>query len=429
MFAGQPSILECSKSEIDLFTTPETQVSIQENFYTRVNPITAVTSDTAPIEFNITTSTDHFIDPTNVFLYVRFQIKKADGTDTSDTYGCYPETNTLHTLFNDIEVFINETKVTSGSSNYAYRSYFENLLSFTSNEKKSRLTTEGFYTESQRSAVSEQYSNYQKKIFEGYGRLHLDLFHQPRLILSGCNIKLKLFRNNVEFVVKKQAADGIQLSIQFDEIYLNVRRVKLSPHEHLHIENTLSKVSAKYPITKVEVKTFTINSGISSLMLNNIVSGKLPNRIIYGLTGHTNFTGSYITSNFTFNHYNVKNTALYINGSLYNQPIECAYSDNTLEISRHVKAYYSLFHELSDASDLVDIDYKEFKDSCCLYSVDITQDRCTDLTRHLNPIRNGNCSINFEFGRRLQNPLTVVVYLEFSGLIQLDKARQVYTDF
>ena len=429
MFAGQPDILECSKSEINLVTTPETQVSIEDNYYTRVNPVTAVSSDTAPIEFCISSSTDHFIDPTNIFLYVRFIIKKADGSPTSETYDCYVESNTLHTLFNDIEVFINETKITSGSSNYPYRSYLENLLSFTSNEKKSKLTTEGFYSPSERSSVARLYNSYKKKYFEGYGRLHLDICHQPRLILSGCNVKLKLFRNNVESVIKKHTGDGVPLSVHIEEIYLNVRRVKLTPHEHLHIENTLSKVSAKYPITRVEVKSFTINSGINTLMLNNVVSRKLPNKIIYGLTGHANFSGSHTTANFEFNHHNVKSTALYVNGSLFSQPIDCEYTDDANEKSRHVRAYYSLFHELSDASDLVDIDYDEFKNSCCLYSVDITQDRCSDLTRHLNPVKSGNISLNFEFTSPLSTPLTVVTYLEYYGLIQLDKSRQVYTDF
>lgn len=429
MFGSQPTGYECSKSEIELFSVPDVQTSIEDNYYTRVNPVTAVTSDTAPIEFAINTSTDHFIDPTNIFLYVRFVIKKADGADLPDGYKCYPETNALHTLFNDIEVYINESKVTSGASNYAYRSYLENLLSFTSNEKKSKLITEGFYPETDRSVIANQYSVYKDKVFEGYGRLHIDISHQPRLILSGCNVKLKLFRNGVESVVKKELVDDIRLNVQIEEIYLNVRRVKLSSHEQLYIENTLSKIAAKYPITKVEVKSFTIVNGINSLMLNNVVSGKLPNRIVYGLTEHANFIGSYNKPNFVFNHHNVKTTAVYINGSLFTQPINCSFSDSPLEPSKHIRAYYSLFHELSDASDLVDIGYDEYKDSCCLYSVDITQDRCTDLTRHLNPIKNGNMTLQFEFSQTLTNPLTVVVYLEYSGLIQLDKARQVYTDF
>ena len=259
--------------------------------------------------------------------------------------------------------------------------------------------------------------------------MHLDLFHQPRLILSGCNVKLKLFRNSVESVIKKDTADNARLVVQIEETYLNVRRVKLSPHEHLHIESTLTKVAAKYPITRVELKTFTISSGINSLMLNNIVSGKLPNRIIYGLTKHTNFIGSHTKPNFIFNHHNIKSTAVYINGSQFTQPLNCVFSDVATERSRHVRAYYSLFHELSESGDLVDISYDEYKNSSCLYSVDITQDRCTDITRHLNPIKSGNMALLFEFDNALVDPLTVVVYLEYSGLIQLDKARQVYTDF
>ena len=431
MFARQPEIEECSKSEVDLFTTPETQTCIENNFYTRVNPITAISSPTAPIEFCINSSSDHFIDPTNIFLYCRFAIKKENGTPLPDDYKCYPETNTLHSMFSDCEVFIQDQKITTGAANYSYRSYIENMLSYSANDKQSKLVCEGFYSENKRNEIKTHYSKLKSKVFEGMGRLHIDICHQPRLILSGCDVKIKLFRNNAEFVIKKDTSitDNDKLIPYIEEIFLHVRRVKLTPHQQIYIEKNLNNTSAKYPISRVEVKTFTISAGLSSLMLSNVVNGKLPNRIIYGLVEHNAYIGIHNKPGFIFNHHNVKSTAVYVNGTLFTHPIESSFSDNDTQKSLNVRAYHSLFNELSEASDMVDLTINEFKDHCCLYAVDLTQDRCVSLNEHLNPSQQGELSLNFEFANAVTQTLTLVVYLEFSGLIQLDKARQIYTDF
>ena len=79
MFATNNGASECSKSELDLFSIAPTQTSIESNCYTRVNPQTALTNNTAPIEFNITGSAEHFIDLTNIFIYVGFRIRKHTG--------------------------------------------------------------------------------------------------------------------------------------------------------------------------------------------------------------------------------------------------------------------------------------------------------------------------------------------------------------
>ncbi len=41
---------ECIKSELDLFTVPMTQTSIEKNTYVEIPPLSAIT-DSSPIEF------------------------------------------------------------------------------------------------------------------------------------------------------------------------------------------------------------------------------------------------------------------------------------------------------------------------------------------------------------------------------------------
>lgn len=422
-------ISECYKSEVDFFSTPETQTSIESNHYSRVNPLTAVTNDSAPIEFLINSSSEHFIDPSNIYLYTQFDIEYENGQDFPENQIVYPETNTLHTLFNSLEIYLNETKITNGGNNYSYRSFIETVLNHTKYEKKSRLKCQGFYSENERLKEIEKYSALKKISFEGYGKLSSEIFHQDKLLLNNCDIKIKLNRNKPEFVIKVGNDEAIlnkRIIVNIKEIYMNIRRVKLTAHQQLSIEKMLNTTVATYPISRIEVKSFTLTKDISSKMISNIVGGKLPYRIIYGLTKHSSYNGLYKESGFCFNHFNLKSTTVYINGTPHTHNINVKYSDDENVKSFHTRAYHSLFSELNDN---IDITYEDFKNTYCFYAFDLSQDRCLNLNDHINPSKQGELGIHLEFSKPISENLTLIIYLEFNNTIQIDKTRQIFIDY
>jgi len=65
---------------------------------------------------------------------------------------------------------------------------------------------------------------------------------------------------------------------------LIVRRAKISPGVLLAHAQMLSKTTAKYPLTRVEVKTYTIHAGLVRESLDNVILGQLPKQIIVGLS-------------------------------------------------------------------------------------------------------------------------------------------------
>jgi len=72
---------------------------------------------------------------------------------------------------------------------------------------------------------------------------------------------------------------------------LLVRRAKISPGVLLTHIRMLSKTTAKYPLTKIKVKTFTINAGVVGESIDNAILGQLPKRIIVGFVDHKAFNG------------------------------------------------------------------------------------------------------------------------------------------
>lgn len=52
---------ECKKTELDLFTVPYTQTSIEKSTFVEIPPVSAIT-DTGPLEFYISASGEDYFD-------------------------------------------------------------------------------------------------------------------------------------------------------------------------------------------------------------------------------------------------------------------------------------------------------------------------------------------------------------------------------
>ena len=67
-------------SELDLFSVPPTQTSVENGSWVEYHPLTTV-GDGSPIEYDISGTGEDYIDLANTMLYVQTKITKQDGTD------------------------------------------------------------------------------------------------------------------------------------------------------------------------------------------------------------------------------------------------------------------------------------------------------------------------------------------------------------
>ncbi|XP_074101982.1 uncharacterized protein F54H12.2-like [Cotesia typhae] len=97
---------ECAKSELDLFTLPPTQTSIEQSQWTYYNPMASLSDDT-PIEFVIPGHGEEYIDLSHTMIKIKAKIVQSDGTVVeNDVVG--PINNFLHSMFNQVDVFFNQ---------------------------------------------------------------------------------------------------------------------------------------------------------------------------------------------------------------------------------------------------------------------------------------------------------------------------------
>jgi hypothetical protein len=135
---------ECAESELDLFSIPVTQTSVDSGMYVDYHLVSSIMGR-APIEFDVNVTREEYLDLANNLLNVRAKIIKANGEDLEAASTVGPVNNFLHSLFPQVDVSLNCTLITSSSNTYAYRAYIDTLLSYGNDAKLSPLTSAQFY--------------------------------------------------------------------------------------------------------------------------------------------------------------------------------------------------------------------------------------------------------------------------------------------
>src|SRR5438034_4576252 len=134
-----PQSCECLKSELDIFSVPPTQTSIESGSYVEYNPISSI-NDGSPIEFVISGSGQDYIDLANTQLYVKLDVRQADNTPIVAANQVGPVNLLLHSLFSEVNVKLNDVLITSTNNTYAYRAYIKTLLSYGTQAETSQLS-------------------------------------------------------------------------------------------------------------------------------------------------------------------------------------------------------------------------------------------------------------------------------------------------
>lgn len=271
-----------AKTELDIFAVPPTQSSVESGIIQCFRPISALT-ETSPIEFIIPASSEEYLDLSHTTLHLNIRINP---TVAGQVVG--PINNFLHSMFSQVDVYLNQRNVCPPSSHYGYRSYIEKLLNYGYEAKKTHLQTDMWYNDTagemdtitdtdagrNHGFLSRLRLSRNRNIFELYGHLHCDIFNQNKYVINGVEVAIRLVKQKPEFCLMSTVAAAFEVT----EANLFVRKVRINPSILVAHARTLAVCPARYPITRVEIKTVTIAAGIRSKTVDNLFLGQLPKR-------------------------------------------------------------------------------------------------------------------------------------------------------
>ncbi|CAK1583616.1 unnamed protein product [Parnassius mnemosyne] len=426
---------ECVKSELDLFALPSTQTSIENGLWIHYKPISSL-GDDGPIEFQVPGTGDDYIDLSHTLLHIKAKVLNQDSTNLVSTTIVAPVNNWLHSLFSQLDVYLNQKLVSPPNNTYAYRTYMETLLNYAPAAKQSHLTCSLWYEDTAGKMDSTDGKNIgfvkrqelisESKEIEMIGHLHGDIFNQDKFLINGVEMSVKLVRSRESFNLIVGSND-VKFKVCITDATLIVRRARINPSVLLAHQKVLASTTAKYPITRAEVKVLTIPSGVQGKTLDNIFLGQVPKRCIIGFVNNSAFNGSLTKNPFNFENYGINSFSLYIDG----QQIPSKALQPSFNNSIFTSAYHTLFsgtgiHFLNEGNG---ISCEQYGKGYCLLAFDLTPDLSANSSTHWNLIKHGSVRIEVRFESSLIQTINCIVYAEFDNIIEIDKNRNVTVDY
>lgn len=422
----------CMKSELDLFSLLPTQTAIEAGSWVHYKPISSLTDD-APLEFVVPGNGDEYLDLAHTMLAVRVKMTPRVAGVPIDA-GAGPVNNLMHSLFNQVDVYLNQKLVSPPNNAYAYRSYIETLLNYGCDAKRSHLQSVLWYLDTAGKMDAGGNDNAglksRRTFFEDgktvdlLGHLHCDIFNQEKFLLNGVEMRLRLIRTRDTFCLIDAANSA---SLHIVEASLIVRRVKLSPTVLLSHARTLASSTAKYPLTRVDVKAIAIHSGVHGETLDNVILGQIPKRIILGFVDNQAFNGSVDLNPFNFKNQGINYLALYVDGvQVPSKALQPDFANNL-----YVDAYHTLFSgtgiHFTDTGNC--ITRKDYPDGFCLLAFDLTPDLSANCDTHWNLVKHGSVRVEVRFAAPLTKTVNCIIYAEYDNILEIDASRQVLVDF
>lgn len=431
---------ESLKSELELFTVPSTQVTIESSHWVHYKPIASL-SDDCPIEFNIPGNTEEYIDLAHTMLYLKVSIKtdsKTEGADAAlqaQIKNVGPVNNFMHSLFSQVDVSFNQKLVTPPCNGYGYRAYIENLLNYSSDAKNSHLQSVCWFNDTAgymddlkdgNSGLKARRNMLNgSKSIDMIGHLHCDVFNQNKFLLNGIDLKVRLIKARPAFTIMDETGT---FYVHFEEATLQIRRVKISPGVLIAHANTLSKTTAKYDLTRVDVKSVAISQGILSHSIDSVIIGQIPKRIILGFVTNKAYNGDRQLNPFNFQNFDLNYLSMYVEGQqIPSSPLQPVFTGKN---SAYVEAYHTLFsgtgvHFHNQGNSISRLSYPN---GYCLFAFDLTPDLSAN-EGHWNLVKHGTVRIDVRFAKVLTETINCIIYSEYNSICEIDASRQCFIDF
>ncbi|XP_052127486.1 uncharacterized protein F54H12.2-like [Frankliniella occidentalis] len=426
---------EALPSSLDVFGGTPHQVGEEKSQLMEFRA-TASNLDASTITVDIQGVGHGYGDAALLYLYTKQKIVNGDGKDITDADGSdatvvnYP----LGAMWSQIDCSMNGTVISQSSMTYGYRSYIETKLNYGRGAKETHLQqrmwyedTAGFYdslnSEQNLGLAWRRSRTKNSKVFELFGPLHINLCNSDRLILNNVTISLKATRSRDDFVIMSTKGTEKLKLLDFKVV---MRRVTVSPSVMLAHAQVLEKAHAKYPLTRVDIKTITIAKGLRDKTVDNLFLNQMPQRVIIGFVDNKAFNGDYKLNPFNFHHFNLNFLQLHVDG----MPVPAQPLTPDFSAGLYIEAYNTLFsatgiHWKDDGNHIPFADYPR---GSTLFAFDLTPDLSASMP-HWNLQRHGSLRLDMRFADALPDAINCVVYAEFQNLIEIDKDRNVIVDY
>lgn len=416
---------QCAKNELSIFDPLPIQNVVLNGVWEDVYPLHSVVGNDSPIEFNIYGNDSTMLDLNDTLLVIDGQIRLPNGNAVADANAPMPVNLQLHTMFADVQVTINDTKIEGGHFLHPYKSYMSCLLQYSKEYKDSQMRAAGYAKDTATHFDAPQQNlggvtRIKKHSYQLAGPILSNFLQQGKYLMSNTNISLKLFRAKPSFFLQTHEAE-IPYNYVMTSAVLYVRRCQVNPSVLAGHLKGLQTRPALYPIQNVDMQTFTVAQGLQSVVKDNILNGKSSKLIILGMVLNTSFNGTYATNPFNFQNFGVKEISLYKNGETCPfRPLTPTWEANTGKYMREYMAFFQSLGMFNTPSMANDISITDYANGFCFFAFNLCPDLDYDGSHgQLKTVP--SIRLDLKFQNALAHPINIILYSINDAVVTIDK--------
>ncbi|KAM9449873.1 uncharacterized protein F54H12.2-like [Clarias gariepinus] len=254
------------------------------------------------------------------------------------------------------------------------------------------------------------------------GALHADIFFSERLLLNGVDLRIRLIRANDEFCLMHPSNRAYSLKILGASLF--IKKVSVAAAVRLGHEAALTRGNALYPISRINVKTYSIPENSRVCNHENLFLGATPKYVVLAMVNHEAFTGKCDLSPFNFIHNDVEYLALCQDG----RQIPAKAFQPQFNSGLAIREFYNIFtatgRHLKDLP--LAIDRQDFHEGYALFVFNLSPSEDTEA---VSPVSSGSLRLELRFRTPLPHTTMLIVYACYNSILEINSKRNVLLDY
>lgn len=404
----------------DLFRAIEVDESVVFRELVTVRPLHD--SDTADLQFSIPEREPLMIDLPASSMYIRGSVVKKDDSKLTDadivsTVPCFGTS-----IFKNVDVSINNMTVSGLSqTDPGYVDYVRSVLNTDLTSASSVAKTGLFVPDAHNEfeILTDEAGGFKKRrtrianscTFEIMQKIPHDLsWTSHRLIPSRCRLHFKFHANLPNFYLLSANANDYKLKIEtchLNVAFVGLHQSILAQHKQLH--NTQDMI---IPFTRSQLLSISFAKGTHYLHWPSLTTGEIPSFVIVGLTSNEGFVGNLSRHPYHFQHANVSNISLMVNGMRFpEENWKLNFSSDAC-----LQGYYHLASQLGAFERGLLIDPLKWSKGYTLFGFNTNHS-----AGRFRKAMHGQLSLDISLEKQLSEGMTIIALLFYDAALTFSK--------
>ena len=418
-----------SSTTINYISTHGNEANVEREYERDFSPVSALNIG-SPIEFLVPGTSLFYVSLKDSYFDIQVKITNADGSNLAADAPVGPANLMAHTMFSNIELYLNGKQITEPTNHYHYRAYMDTLLNSSLTAQTKRMIMEGWLidTSGQVNVTNafdgENIGLVERAAWFPLSRSHrlilrprLDLFNQDDDIPPNTDIRIRMIPNPDAVVL--MSTGNVLYRFQIQSIRFWVRTCEMASNFLVSQQQLVhSGVSYRIPFPTVRIKTLSVPIGTLRQEFDNLYLGQLPHRVIMMMLSGQHVMGTYGSNPFNFQNFDVNYLALRVNGELVPR---YGFTPNFGVAQDYIREYLQVL----GAIDLAGVN----PNGLCLSPLEWANG-FTFFAFKLFPNQgsfrpNGSVRLDIRFGTQTTGQITILLISESMGCVEIDKYKNV----